>query len=263
MVDHSQMKLGKLSARPADAGARIMLRDFAAPALPAPPLARDWTAGATKRPIWSNDSVGDCTCCAIANIVMDQLAVVYGSSWAPTTAQVLALYSAVTGYNPNARGFFGAANPTDRGAVIADVVAYVLEHGFGGHHFVGAGAIDSADLDMIKRAIDWFGAVDLGVELPLAWQSATAWRKPPTETGSNKPGSWGGHGVCSSKYDAQYLYVWTWGGLTPVEWAAVPVYFDTVDAMVGAAWIKDGRSPQGLALDALSARLAQIAKAAA
>lgn len=260
MIDHRTVRLGKLPALPADKSKRVMLRDVMTLNLPAPPVACDWTRGVTTRPAFGNDRVGDCTCAAIANTMVGLLKVVYDSSWVPTTPNVLDLYSAITGYDPSQTDSNGS-NPTDRGAVIEDVVAYVIKHGFDGHHFLASGAVQPSDVDNIKRSIEWFGNVDLGVELPLAWQDASCWTLLPNQSGNNKPGTWGGHCVTAEKYDEQYLYVWTWGEMIPVEWKAVAAYFDTADPLIGAAWIKDGRSPEGVDLGALERRIAALRQA--
>src|ERR1039458_10393227 len=197
MIDHRNIKLGALAPHPPEHSKRLMLTDFLAPDLPAPKKSVDWTHGVSKRPSFGNNIVGDCTCAAIANIVMGLLKVVYGSGWVPTTSEVFALYSAISGWSPNDPS-------TDTGCVIEDVVAYVIKHGFVGHHFITSGAVAPTDTDNIKRSIELFGNVDWGAALPIVWQGAGRWPLPPNRSGNNAPGSWGRHSIASEKYDEQY-----------------------------------------------------------
>ena len=266
MVDHRTVALGRLPAHPASRSKRVPFVALLAGDLPDPAPARDYTFGVTARPMFGNDVEGDCTCAAIANMFVAWLRVVFGKIWVPTTAQVLALYSAVTGFDPSKTDASGN-NPTDKGAVIEDVLAYVEEHGFRGHHLIGSAAIDPTDVVSIKRATDWFGYVDLGVNLPKAWQGLKRWDVPTfwqklTARASWAAGSWGGHCVCSQKYDADGIYVWTWGELIFVSWAAVAAYFDTIDVVLSATWIGKGKSPAGLDEAPLRARMAALKEAA-
>ncbi len=261
MVDHTQVKMGALAPHPPERSNRVMLRPFLAESLPPPPVARDWTCGVRQRPMFGNDHAGDCTIVTIINLISAAMRLVYGHEYTPTTQEALEVYSALSGYDPSRADVFGN-NPTDTGLVIEDVIAYVLKNGFRGHHFIASAAIDPHDIEAIKRSIDMFVTVDLGVALPKAWQNATVWTAGSSLSGANAPASWGRHSIGSDKYDAQYLYVWTWGELIPVEWAAVPQYFETVDAVITASAIKNGVSPQHINLTALEQRMSAMKKAA-
>jgi hypothetical protein len=46
-----------------------------------------------------NDKVGDCTCAAAGHLVMDWTANT-GKEVVPSSQQIVAAYSAITGYNP-------------------------------------------------------------------------------------------------------------------------------------------------------------------
>ena len=262
MIDHTQVKLGKLAPHPASVSKRVDFVRLVGTDLPAPAPSRDYTMGVTKRPMFGNDAEGDCTCAAIANMFVGWLLVVYGKIWLPTTADVLALYSAITGFDPSKTDAQGN-NPTDKGAVIEDVLTYVELHGFFGHHLIGSAAVDPTDVVNIKRAIDWFGYVDLGVGLCKAWQGQKKWDVPTlwqrvVARAAWAVGSWGGHCVCSQKYDEGGLYVWSWGELYYVTWAAVAMYFDTVDVVLSATWIGKGQSPAGLDEATLRSRMAAL-----
>lgn len=263
MPDFSGMALGRLPKHPAERSRRVSFAAVFGTGLPAPPAARDWTEGETKRPMFGNDTVGDCSCAAIANIIIGALKAAYGEDCVPSTADVLALYSAITGYDPSQTQPDGT-NPTDRGAVIEDVLAYVMKHGFKGRHLVGTAAIEPANVENIKRSVDWFGNVDIGVDLPLAWQTASVWdvASNGSRAGDYAPNSWGGHCVVAEKYDARGLYAWSWGELILLTWAAVAAYVDTIDGVIAASWIKAGKSPPGLSLATLEERMSALREAA-
>jgi|ERR1700731_485105 len=247
MVDFSNMPLGCLAPHPLEVSKRVAFTAVFGDDLPAPSDTRDWTEGETTRPHFGNDRHGDCTWAAIANILVGALKTSFGKEWYPTTEEVLAEYFNMTG---------GA----DGGLVIEDVLRFVIGNGAFGHHFIGTAAIGTSDITNIKRAIDWCGAVDLGVALVDAWKTADSWTMGGYDhyLAQWRPGSWGRHCVCSEKYDAEFLYVWTWGKMIPVSWDAVKTYFETVDAVLTASWIKKGLSPDKLDLTTLQARMAEF-----
>src|SRR4051812_17423635 len=69
-------------------------------ALPPPPLECDWTAKVgAKWGMMLNDRIGDCAIAAPGHMMMAWTANA-GRPFVPTDAQVLAAYSAVSGYDP-------------------------------------------------------------------------------------------------------------------------------------------------------------------
>lgn len=245
MPNFSSKALGCLPPHPEDRSKRVSFLSVFGPNMPEPEQSRDWTDGEKKRPDFGNDTVGNCTIAAVANIIIGAMKQSFGKDWYPTTGDVLSLYYKLTGGK-------------DTGLVIEDVLRHVMSHGAFGHHFIGTAAIAPGDVLNIKRAIDWFGSVDLGVALPAAWKEMDSWTMDgyfPLHP-MWKPNSWGGHCVCSEKYDKDFLYVWTWGHLVEVSWDAVRSYFDTADAVLTASWIRRGRSPANLDLSVLEDRMA-------
>lgn len=247
MTDFSNVALGCLPPHPPDKSKRVSFASVFGDSLPEPSASRDWTEGEKTRPDFGNSHYGDCTWAAIANIIIGSLKNSFGKEWYPTTNDVLSAY-------------FGMTGGADSGLIIEDVLRTVLKNGAFGHHFLGTAKINPGDVANIKRAIDWFGCVDLGVELPNAWKTTASW----TMGGYDKylkdwrPGSWGGHCICSEKYDAEFMYVWSWGHLIPVSWDAVKSYFDTADAVLTASWIKRGYSPANVDLTTLEARMKEF-----
>src|SRR5579859_963052 len=95
---------------------------------PAPAKSPGWRAK-VKSP-WGmdgNDQWGDCVEAAVAHALMLRTAN-SSSIVVPTTAQTLALYSAVTGFNPNAGP--SGNNPTDQGTDETSMCQYMVNTGF-------------------------------------------------------------------------------------------------------------------------------------
>jgi hypothetical protein len=99
----------------------------AAPALPSPPPAVDYTAGIPDIGMLGNDLWG---CCAPAGAIhLLQLMQWNATKTMPKagTAQCLQLYSEVTGFDINAGP--PGNNPTDQGTVLQDLLTYWLKTG--------------------------------------------------------------------------------------------------------------------------------------
>ena len=47
-----------------------------------------------------NDQIGDCTCAAAGHLIMEWTANAQSKMVTPTDKQIVAAYSAITGYNP-------------------------------------------------------------------------------------------------------------------------------------------------------------------
>ena len=245
MTDHSTKALGCLPPHPVAKSKRVSFASVFGTDLPAPEPTRDWTDGEKVRPDFGNNTIGDCTIAAVANIIVGAMKESFGKEWYPTTGDVLSIYYKLTGGK-------------DTGLIVEDVLKYVMNNGAFGHHFIGTAAIEPGNAADIKRAIDWFGCVDLGISLPLSWKAADNWSMDGYFALSHRwrPGSWGGHSVCAEKYDADFLYVWSWGELVPLSFDAAGVYCDTVDAVLTASWIKKGKSPANIGLSVLEERMA-------
>lgn len=258
MIDFTGYKLGAKQGYSKSESKRLMLAAYLPPDLPEPPVAVDYTGGLTTLPEYDNNRIGDCTCCAIANIITNNLAVAYNKHRIFATEDVVNLYKNF-GYNPLAVDQNGN-NPTDGGAVVEDVINYVLKNGFMKHHFIGSAAVNPQNIVAVKRAIDLYGAIDIAIALPLIWQTSNVWYMPPNPniTKQTLRGSWGGHCIMSAKYDEQYLYVWSWGKLFAVEWAAFQFYVESVDVIISASWIKENVSPKKVDLTNLVTDLALL-----
>lgn len=109
--------------------------------------------------------------------------------------------------------------------------------------------VPSMQHDYIKSAINIFGAADIGVWMPRAWDGASIW---DTGTGPRyRPGGWGGHSVPilgyepSAKHKVVYK-VCTWGKIIDMTYDAVDQYVDEVWASILPAWYRhDKITPSG------------------
>lgn len=176
-----------------------------------PAVSPNWVAAVMRQSPggWQmdgNDQHGDCVLADCAHQEMLRTANV-GKIWIPTTQQVLDLYSACTGFNPNDPS-------TDNGANELSVIEYLTRHGWLGRKLAAHADIDPTNLGVMKWAVCLFGACRLGVNLPQSAMNQFEAGQPWDRAGDREPA--GGHDVCIVKYDQQYFYVVTWGRLQPV-----------------------------------------------
>ena len=233
------MKLGKLP--PKRSRKTLCLSNYMNVSQVEFPAVKAW-----ERPInygmLGNDLVGDCTCAGVAHMIMNWQAVANaGSPIAFTDDQVLAAYSAITGYNPNDPS-------TDQGAVELDVLNYWQQTGFQGHKIAGYVSLDCHNLDMIKAAIFLFGGVYTGFRVPdYIMDGRKTWESQP-----GSPNIAGGHCVPAFGYGRAGCAVCSWGDLYHMNWQFWLDFFDEGYAVVAPEWIKaSGVSPTGLDLPGL------------
>jgi hypothetical protein len=202
-----------------------------------------------------NDSLGDCVCADSCHQIMLHSA--NGSGLVvPTDADCLALYEAVGGYVPG--------NPsTDQGCDEVSMCEYLMATGLCGEKIAGSGSIDPANLTNLRWGVQIFGTVRLGIVVGQDFiQQFTAgqpWVAPTTDPNA------GGHDVPVVKYDADYAYVITWGGLQAVSWSlmANTAFLDEVHAEVWPDFIAStGSAPNGFNLAQLLADLPAVEQAA-
>lgn len=138
-----------------------------------------------------NNIIGDCTCVGYANGAR-AAAALHGYEIDITTQQVLALYSRSCGYVPGNEA-------TDRGGVLADVLAWQARHGFDATNQMLVGdfaTVDPANLRAVRKVTNATGLLYCGVELAVADQNPIGgvWdTDTPASAGDATPGSWGGH----------------------------------------------------------------------
>lgn len=260
------VKLGK--ARP-----RFDNRTLAAfqymKALPPPPAKVSWADGFpdSKWGMLGNDIVGDCALACPGHQIMEWTYAADGlaNTVFPSTTQILAAYSAVTGY------VIGDPS-TDNGAVVLDVLNYWRKTGIAGHKIFAFVQVNPSNITEMKQAIDLFGSVYVGMQLPVSAQSPSTganglplWSVPPTgPIGNATPGSWGGHAIPVIGYgtDAKGnagTEIVTWGQRYDVTWQWHHVYTDEAWAIITTDWLEaNGNSPSGFDIASLQADLKLI-----
>jgi hypothetical protein len=198
-----------------------------------------------------NDQIGDCTAVALANCARAAAALRGDKQFAISTADVICFYEQSTGY------VWGEPQ-TDRGGVIASVLAYQAAHGFPVDHtkIKGAwGTFDPRDRNLMGVAIDVVGSVDLGVALADADKAMTIWdTNSPASAGDPAPGSWGGHSLMIFAYtglgDTDLVELGTWGEWQRATWRWIDSRVQEAHAI---AWRRFGAMLPGLDFDRLLA----------
>lgn len=244
----SNVKLGRLPAK-RSLKSLALSNYMKASAVPFPVL------HAWERPIsygmMANDRVGDCTCAAMAHQVMNWQAVANaGTPVTFTDEQVLAAYSAITGYD--------GTEATDNGAAELDVLNYWEQTGFAGHKIAGKVTLDLHNVDQIKAAIFIFGGIYIGFDVPAYIMEDTGqshWRISQ----SGNTGIVGGHAVCNVGYGRAGTSLVSWGQIYTMTWDFWLQYVEEAYACVSQDWLEQsGISPTGLDLQGLLADLASV-----
>lgn len=224
--------------------------------LGAPPaVSTDYVAAVTAQAPngWSmylNDQLGDCVCADSAHELMLHTANA-GTIVIPTDQDVLQLYEAVGGYVPSDPS-------TDQGCDETAMCQYLMTTGLCGQTSAATGMLDATNLDHIRWAVQLFGACRLGIvvgdEMVQQFSSGQPWTVPAVQNP-------GGHGVPVVKFDADYAYVVTGGGLQPVAWAlmAQSAFLEEAHGEVWPDFVAaSGMAPSGFNLAALLADLQAI-----
>jgi hypothetical protein len=240
MVDHRTMKLGR---KPPKLIRSVKLAKYTT-ALPAAPAMADWTTTLTNLGMMLNDTLGDCVPAAGGHQEQAWTAANKGQVIPPDSA-IEMVYEAACGYNPS--------NPsTDQGCVISDVLAYWQKTGVSGLTIDAYASVSLSNQSDVMDAVAFFGGCFIGLNLPLAWQTATEWDAPPNgqrPRGQWAPGSWGGHCVPVLKYDSTGVWVVTWGSIMKMTWAAWAIYVEEAWALLSKQWATAVGSPAGTAFD--------------
>jgi hypothetical protein len=247
------MPLYKLGKKPFVYNPRTLrLADYRSPSLLPPiPANKDWTDNRTQWGMMKNDTVGDCAIAGPGHAIL---------GWTQNTgtpvvvpdSQIVAAYSAVSGYNP-------ATGVNDNGCNLVDVLNYWRQTGIGGHKIDAYVALETGNKDHVKETLLVFGTVLIGVALPISAQNQPSWVVAgPTWNPDCQPGSWGGHCVIVVEYDKGGLTVVTWGQLMRMSWEFWDAYCDEAYAILSPDWLKAGKSPAGIDMASLQSDLAAV-----
>lgn len=185
---------------------------------PAPTVSDDYVSAVMQQSAsgwncWWNNSLGDCVCEDSGHGLMLRTANA-GKIIIPTSQDILALYEAVGGYQP------GNAS-TDQGCDEGLMCQYLIKTGLCGQKASATGPVDPTNIEHLKWTVQIFGSCRLGIIVDQQMEQQFSLKQPwETPAAANDPNA-GGHDVPIVKYDSQYAYVVTWGGLQPVAWPLV------------------------------------------
>ena len=226
--DASKIKLGKHPARH-DPRTLQMAHYLRAAAFPQIPAAQEWYDKVQTWPMMANDKLGDCTCAAAGHLI-EEWTTYSGKAAVLSDAQIIAAYSAITGYNPK-------TGKNDNGAVELDVLKYWRKTGFSGHKISAFVGLEPGNLDHVRASIYLLGGCYIGLALPISAQTQTVWSVPPGGlSGPGAAGSWGGHAVPVVAYDTAGLTVVTWGALKQMTWGFWQAYCDEAYGLLSPDW---------------------------
>lgn len=218
---------------------------------PAPRVWREYKTPAEAMQMYGNADISDCTCAGAANLLILWTCHT-GSVVIPTLDEVVAMYSAITGYVPGDES-------TDNGAAMTDVLAYLQSTGLCGHKILGWAQIDHTNLQHRQLGVQLFGATYVGVQLPSSAQDQFS-AGQPWEVVPGDPID-GGHAIIHPGYGAagdDYVSWGNWYQKASAAWSAS--YVDEEYVVVTQSWLDQVThlTPGGLDLDTLLVDLQEL-----
>jgi hypothetical protein len=238
MIELARRKLGRLPYEPDPRTLR--LASFRTGAAAGVPVERRWDRGIEDWGLAGNDRYGNCVVATAAHMLLGWRWNASEDRRAVSDAEVVKLSWQM-----------GALN----GYTIIDRLKWWRKKTMWGNRLWMFAGIDPAKDAEVREAVDVFGAADVGVNLPRAWQVSEVW-----DVGSGRgyePGSWGGHSVTIEGYDSEFLYLVTWGEIVAMTYAAMHRYVDEAYGVIDPSWLaRQGTTPSGYDLAAMHAALA-------
>jgi len=242
------LKFGRLPAHAEADAPRLKLAPFLS-GLEAPPAQVDWYSVVTDWPVYLNDQIGDCTEAMVGHLIEN--ASRYGYGWAVEIGDqdVLTAYERVSGYRPEDPS-------TDQGAVLQDVYGDWRKNGVGGHRALVFAQVQHQNLLEVRQAVQHFGAVGLGItvtdNMMADFQAGEPWRRATGQV-------LGGHAVPVVGYDAEMVYVVTWGKVQPMAWGVFVHVVEEAWVAVLPEWFSSaGVDPEGVDLHGLGDAFAEL-----
>ena len=211
-------RLGRLPHNPDRLAAQTHLRLGAR--RPADRVSRD---GLRAPYLGRNDVFGNCTWVAQVNAALRFSEVCGGTDLAVTDDEILTPFKAMAGLPADATDAQIAAVD---GLVMLDVMEWQQARGFWVHGkclTADFRAIAVQDRYSIASAIERFGQVNVGLDLPLAYQTDKVW--DTSLPGDHTSGGWGGHDDVFDTYtglgDTDEVRMLTWGREQWATWRGV------------------------------------------
>jgi hypothetical protein len=214
---------------------------------PSPP-AVDFLSGMTDWGMMENDQVGDCTIAGCGHAVQVWYAAT-GTEFTLFDSVILDAYERWCGYVPDDPA-------TDQGGVELDVLNCWRQEGLGGESIVAYVDPDLGNVEHIRKSIELFGLVYIGLQLPLTAQRQAVWEVVPDAGERGSPGSWGGHCVVCPAYDEDGLTCITWGKRQKMTWNFWKTYCDEAHTILSEVWLD--RAPVDFHYANLMADLAAV-----
>lgn len=219
-----------------------------------PPSERSWFRASAQWGALGNDYAGDCGPAGYAHQVQAWVLARDGAVPYIQVPDVLAVYSALSGYNP-------ATGANDTGVVVLDMLNYLRKQGLAGHVLGAFASVPYADIQMVATAIALFGGLGLGLALPLTARDQFIAGQPwSIQAGpGSTPGSWGLHYVTVLEYSPLGLRCISWGYPVELTWQFLATYADEAYALLSPDWVDgSGTAPSGLNQQALQQALTRI-----
>jgi hypothetical protein len=226
---------------------------YVTPAAPPPPAAVNYGDKVASWPMYYNDQYGDCTCAAAGHMIQNWTANA-ASEVTPPPPTVLTFYE----------HFVGTPPPSDAGCDMLSVLKYWRSHGLDDHKVKAFASVQLTDHTEAQTAIYWLGSIYIGVALPdfavTGDMLTVPWVVPAGgAVGDAAPNPSNGHCIPAVAYDADSLYVVTWGELKSMSWQFYDAYADESYAVLSQDFIgAAGADPAGLDLAALEKDLSQL-----
>jgi hypothetical protein len=228
--------------------------------LPEPPPSCDYGNRFAAWKLWRNGDqlsnhgqtipgLGDCTAVSVASAIRVLTASGAGGEIELTDDQVVGIYMA-NGYDPSRPA-------TDQGAVEIDVLNRWCETGYATGRqapdvLTGYGYVNPKSVDGVRRAIAMLGGLYVGLSLPdYALSEGDIWVAPtrPYQIA-------GGHAVFLHGYDADWIYLNSWGQRTRMDWGFFATFCDEAYGLLSRDWLNvHGTSPMREDLDTLAEEL--------
>lgn len=248
----AQLKLGKLNVK--HDPRTFMLANYLTKALPPAPAEVQWQNKVTTPwGIMLNDNIGCCTIAGAGHMRLVWSSNAQGKAAKPTDAQVLNAYKALSGYDPK-------TGANDDGCVELDVLNYWRKTGIAGDKIGAFAATSLHNIEHIKSAIQLFGGLYIGLELPVSAQTQTVWDViKGGSVGKGRKGSWGGHCVNIVGYNATGPMFVSWGKVMQMTWAFFMMYCSESYAIISQDFINQKKTPIGVDLKALQDDLKAVA----